>query len=251
MSRVPERLMERFMLCARSDRHRRRVDRARERVAEWLRLVENPYCAYSTGKDSTCVLHLVREQRKDVPAVYFDADACFPESRELLEATENVILFKTDEPMLETLKRHGISGVEDFINKIAMQTLRRGPVKRLIAQYKFDGVALGLRMEESSGRRRNALVRGAIYRYKRDGVWACLPIYDWRYDDVWAFIFGNGLPYSRVYDKMWSLPIEDQRTSYLIGPTKRRWGRFVWLARHYPDLFNQLVEVLPEIRGFV
>lgn len=241
----------RFELYSRLQKHMRLVDKARWRIARWLELVDNPYIAFSTGKDSTCVLHLVREQIPDIPAVYFDADSSFPESREMLIETENVIVFPALEPILDTFRRFGGFDAGSELERETMRTTVWEPIKALIAEYRFDGVVYGLRAEESYGREMHAKYRGAVFRYKRDGLWGCQPIHDWGYNDVWAYIASNDVPYCGVYDKMWDMPEEDQRLSYWAGETKRRWGRWAWLKRNYPELFNRFAAEFPEVRCYV
>lgn len=240
----------RFEMHARLPAFRHRVAKAEARVVEWLEIVANPYVAVSSGKDSTVVLDLVRRQRPATPAVYFDADSSYPETREWLAATNNVILYPTDEPILDTLARYGLEGGAE-LDRATMQSTVWGPVKRLLAEYGFDGVCYGLRAEESRGRRLHAYVRGAVFRYKRDDVWACQPIWDWSYNDVWAYIVSRGLRYCGAYDRMWDMPEDDQRLSYWAGETKRRWGRYAWLKRNYPELFNRLAARIPEVRAYV
>jgi len=237
-----------FRLYAKLKIHQRAVRLARHRVIQWLEKVKNPYVAFSTGKDSLCVLHLVREQASAVPAVYFDAGAAFPESLELLAATGNVIMFPTLEPILDTLRRFDFSCGDELEN----ETLRVcTPIQELLSEYDFDGVAYGLRAEENHGRAMHAKYRGPIFQYKRDGLWGCQPICDWTYEDVWAFIVSNELPYCKVYDKLWELPREDQRLSYWAGETKRRWGRWAILKKHWPELFNRFAAEFPEARCYV
>lgn len=250
-SAIRPNLALRFHLYAKLRLHRWRIIQARNRIAEWLEKVSNPYIAFSTGKDSTCILHLVREQAPKMPAVYFDADCAFPESKEMLTRTENVIVYPALEPLLKTFKRFGGFGGGAELERETMHTTVYEPIKRLIAEYGFDGVAYGLRAEESHGRAMHARARGAVFQYKRDGLWACQPIHDWLYDDVWAFIVTNDLPHCGVYDKMWDMPQEDQRLSYWAGETKRRWGRWAFLKRNYPDLFNHFAAEFPEVRNFV
>lgn len=241
----------RFRLHAQMPEYKRRVRLARQRVEDWLQLVGNPYIAFSTGKDSTCVLSLVREQRPETPAVYFDADCSYPESYVLMDATPNMIRFPTDEPFLDTLERFGFDETGK-LDRATMQSTVWGPIKRLIAGYQFDGVCYGLRAEENPKTRgRHARQRGAVFQYKRDGLWGCQPIHDWTYNDVWAFIVTENLPYCGVYDKMWDMPEDDQRLSYWAGETKRRHGRWVWLKRHYPELWNQFAARFPEARAYV
>jgi len=244
-------LATRFKLYARLKSHRGHVGQARRRIARWLELVRNPYVAFSTGKDSTCVLHLVREQSPDVPAVYFDADCAFPESKAVLADTDNVIVFPAIEPLLETFRRFSGFDAGSELERETMRTTVWEPIRRLVAEYGFDGMAYGLRAEENHGRAMHAKYRGAVFQYKRDGLWGCQPIHDWTYDDVWAFIVSEDLPYCGVYDKLWDMPREDQRLSYWAGETKRRWGRWAVLKHHWPELFNRFAAEFPEVRCYV
>ena len=250
---MPDALRQRFELWSKLHQHQWRVDAARQRIGQWLQKAQRPYIAFSTGKDSLCVLHLVREQAPDTPAVYFDAGCAFPESEAVLARTENVIAFPADESLLETFKRcGGFLGAGSELERETMRTTVWGPIERLVAEYGFDGVAYGLRSEENPGSRgRLVRHRGAVFQYKRDGLWACQPIHDWSYDGVWAFIVSNGIPYCGVYDKLWDAPEEDQRLSYWAGETKRRWGRWAWLKRNYPELFNRFAAEFSEVRCFV
>lgn len=246
---MPESLRETFLLHAQLPVFRRKVEKAHLRIKEWLEVAHNPYVAFSGGKDSTCILALARSYQVDIPAIYFDAACAFPEVISLLAATPHCTKYPADEPFLETLKRYGLTGQQ--VEAETMRTTVYGPIRRLLADYHFDGVCYGLRAEESRGRAINAYVRGAVFQYKRDEVWACQPIWDWSYMEVWSYIVSRGLPYCGVYDRLWDAPREDQRISYWAGETKRRWGRYAWLKRNYPQLWNQLVAAVPEASAYV
>lgn len=248
---MDEALRMRFELHGQLRLHKWRVKQARHRVAGWLKKVSRPYVAFSTGKDSTCVLALVREQAPETPAVYFDASCSFPESGDMLTRTENVIVYPALEPLLDTFKRFGGFDGGPELERETMRMTVWEPIKRLLAEHCFDGVAYGLRAEENHGRAMHAQVRGAVFQYKRDGLWGCQPIHDWEYNDVWGFIVSQGLDYCGTYDRMWDMPEEDQRLSYWAGETKRRWGRWAFLKRNYPFLFNRLAAEFPGVRGYV
>lgn len=246
---MPTLLKKQFELHSQLARFKRRIVEAQWRITDWLSRVKNPYIAFSGGKDSTCILALVREQRPETPSVYIDADCAFPEISDILAATPNLIKIAASEPFLDTLSRFGLDNAK--LEKETMRTTVYEPIKRLLAEFSFDGVCYGLRAEESYGRRKHAQVRGATFQYRRDRVWGCQPIHDWTYEDVWAFIVSRNLLYAGTYDKLWDAPKEDQRVSYWAGETKRRWGRFAWLKRNYPDLFNRLAARIPEVRAYV
>lgn len=242
----------RFLLHSKTKGYQRKLDQAREIVREALEQVSKPYVALSSGKDSSVAAHLVWEQQPDVPAVYFDADCAFPESSELLDRVEEqhtIIRWKT-EPLLDTFERLG-GPTAQGIGRATMESTVYAPVRSLLEAYSFDGVFLGLRSEESEGRKKSTQVHGSLYRYKRDGVLRCLPVAHWSYEDIWACIISQELDYNRAYDRMDMLPQEDRRISYWAGETKVRYGRWVWLKCEYPDLFNRFAQRFPEVREFV
>jgi 3'-phosphoadenosine 5'-phosphosulfate sulfotransferase (PAPS reductase)/FAD synthetase len=243
---------ERFLLWSRLGLHRRRVARAEAIVREALERMKNPYVAWSTGKDSTVVLDLVRRFKPDVPVVYLDAHCGYPETYELIDEYRkdgvNVILWNC-EPFLKTLKDEGIT-VDSLVERRTMETTVRIPVLELMEHYGFDGVFMGLRAEESVGRRKMARSKGMLFK-KKNGTWSCNPILWFMYDDVWAYIVSRGLKYNRLYDKMDLLPEENRRISYWAGESERSYGRWVWLMYLHPELFNVLAEEVPEARSFL
>jgi 3'-phosphoadenosine 5'-phosphosulfate sulfotransferase (PAPS reductase)/FAD synthetase len=56
----------------------------------WRHWDEKVYVSFSGGKDSTVLLHLVRNLFPDVPAVFFDSGLEFPEVKEFVKSTPNV-----------------------------------------------------------------------------------------------------------------------------------------------------------------
>ena len=224
--------------------YHQRVSDALDRILRWNELVIQPYIAFSAGKDSTVSLHLTRQVISDCVAIYIDAGCAFPEATDLLHATPNVLTFAADEPFLDTLERMGgVDGGRELENE-TMRTTVIHPLARLRSEG-YDGHVVGLRAEENRGRDMNFKIHGAIYYHSGYAMWVCQPIVDWSYDDVWAYIFSNGIEYCKTYDKMWHMPREWQRISYWAGETGRRYGRWAWLRQNYPELFDKLVSRFP------
>ena len=235
--------------------YKRRIKIAMRNVVTALSVCENPYIAYSTGKDSTVMADLVWRVAPDIPAVYFDADACFPESRDLMKRlckTGRQIVKYEVEPILDTMERVGgpTSGKSDAAT---MQSTVYKPIKSLLSEYGFDLSFVGLREEENHDREMAIRSRGYLFKNKRDGIYTCWPIGWLTFEDVWAYILSRDVDYSAVYDKLFELGLDwsDCRLSYCYGETKHTHGRWAILARGWPKLFNKFATRFPEVRRFI
>ena len=68
----------------------------KDRIRQWVNEYgeDGTYVAFSGGKDSTVLLHLVRERYSNVPAVFCDTGLEYPEIREFVKTFDNVIWLK-------------------------------------------------------------------------------------------------------------------------------------------------------------
>ena len=65
-------------------------------IRQWYDYWEgNVYVAFSGGKDSTVLLHIVREVYPDVPAIFSNTGLEYPEVVQFVKKTENVIWTKS------------------------------------------------------------------------------------------------------------------------------------------------------------
>lgn len=234
----------------------RRVSEARTAISEWLGRCTRPYIAFSAGKDSTVAAHLVWEQAPAVPAVYFDAHNAYPGTIELLErlgATGRTVVRWPCGDFLDILAEAGGPDAPG-VGEATMRATVYRPIRSLLGAYGFDGVCVGLRgaAPDDESRDRWMLIRsrGLVFENARDGVLECLPLGRWRDRDVWAALASWGLDYNRTYDRMGDLPWQQRRVSYWAGETARTHGRWVWLRKHYPDLWARFVARFPETARF-
>ena len=112
------------------------------RIRAWVKEYgeDGVYVSFSGGKDSTVLLHIVREEFPDVPAVYCDTGLEYPELREFVKTFENVIWLKPKKNFRQVIEEYGYP----FISKeIAMKvyecrtTESRG--KESYARKQFEG----------------------------------------------------------------------------------------------------------------
>jgi 3'-phosphoadenosine 5'-phosphosulfate sulfotransferase (PAPS reductase)/FAD synthetase len=64
------------------------------------------FVAYSGGKDSTTLLHLVRSVYPETPAVFVDTGLEYPELKDFVSKTENVITIRPEMNFKEVINVH-------------------------------------------------------------------------------------------------------------------------------------------------
>lgn len=78
------------------------------RIREWYEEYDgNVYVAFSGGKDSTALLHLVRQYYPDVKGVFCDTGLEYPEIKEFVKSTENITIIKPKMSFREVINKFG------------------------------------------------------------------------------------------------------------------------------------------------
>lgn len=243
-------------LRARLPAHQRLVARAHDIIREGLALCRRPYVAFSGGKDSEVVLHLVLQHRTDVDVVWLHSGAEFPDTEDLVERLRvewrlNLTVVRVQPGLLDLLEEYGAYGLPartPFKKGDLVRRLIYEPSRRLCEERGFDAVFMGLRKEESRRRLYSLTKHGPLHLTRYDGLLHINPLADWQGEDVWAYINGLDLPYNAVYDKTLFQPREWVRTAPWAGGIDRERGRFQFMRYYYPDLFNEFARRFPNVR---
>lgn len=107
-----------------------------------------------------------------------------------------------------------------------------------------------MRKEESNDRRYLLDTKSPVFYAKQAELWRCAPLANWVWEDIWAYIFVNNIPYSGIYDNtMLCDPRQIRNTSYITTDGAAQ-GRVAWLKYYYPAEFNRLAARFPEIRRY-
>ena len=231
-----------FLLHAQKPVFKKRVSAALEIIEAFLRVSDNPYIAVSGGKDSSVLLALCREIEPRLDAVHLDTHCAYPETLAIFETYKNLKFVDVGD-RFEMLEKGGMGYTE-----------KQGKLRNFDADWTrrlgYDGYFYGLRVEESSKRRKHFGLRGAFFQ-KKDGIWVCQPLAYFAYEDVWAYIVTNDLPYNALYDLMWDRPKHQQRVAGYTLVKEANNGTVAFLKMTHPELFNKIVKATKEFREFV
>lgn len=235
---------EYFFLYSHLKSHINKVLEAEDILKEFLSRCEKPYLSWSTGKDSTVVLSLLRliDKEHNVPVVHFDLGVELPNTDEYKKNFEDITTFKPEKNIIQVMEECGFEAAEakkiNFINQFTEKN-------------DFDGHIMGLRYNESSARK-NLFKLGPIYN-RSDGLLVCNPIYNWSFEDVFAYLISSDIPIHPHYSIKSNQPLEHRRVGgYLSGRNRgKELGRFYWLKEQYPQVFNSLTEKFPIIKSYV
>ncbi|MBA0166936.1 MULTISPECIES: phosphoadenylyl-sulfate reductase [Pectobacterium] len=186
---------------------------AQERVSWALENLPGDYVLSSSfGIQAAISLHLVTQQRPDIPVILTDTGYLFPETYQFIDAlTEqlklNLHVFRAaespawQEARYGKLWEQGVEGIERYnqLNKVE-------PMNRALSELKAKTWFAGLRREQSGSRGELPVL--AIQR----GVFKFLPIIDWDNRTVYQYLKENGLSYHPLWDQGY-LSVGDTHTT--------------------------------------
>jgi len=194
-----------------------KIESSRNIIQEKLKQHSRPYIAFSGGKDSLCVLHLVLQENPNITVVHWDyGKYYFP--RSLFQEVQDII----SQFLVQDFRVYS-SEKYDILRRKAINILGQEFLAEVVPHLKaegFDLVFLGLRKEESSKRK----IRIQKSQFLTE-IPESHPIADWTWLDVWAYIISNDLPYLSYYDDYGEIIGWDKvRLSTFFDPEFEKFG---------------------------
>lgn len=225
----------------------KRIKESTDIIKKMLELCKNPYIALSFGKDSIVMMDLIYSVSPGIPCLFLKSDESF-----LMYNYEEVI-----ESYKEThvLNLNIVETNRLTENQNDWEKARKSGNKdfKLIDSFDFDGVFMGLRIEESKGRRltlikpENNEIGKRIMQYKtgeRSGRYRCCPVADWKGIEIEIYCRAKGLKMLDIYEKYGH---QIRTTARLTGNAVRS-NALEWIKMNKPENWNQIIKLLPELR---
>ena len=186
---------------------------AQQRVAWALANLQGQFTVSSSfGIQAAVMLHLVTEQKPDIPVILTDTGYLFAETYRFIDQlsaqlTLNLKVYRAkespnwQEARYGKLWQQGIEGIEKYnkLNKVE-------PMRRALNELEVGTWFSGLRREQSKSRATLPILS------IQNGVFKFLPVIDWTNKDVHEYLEQNGLPYHPLRDQGY-LSVGDTHTS--------------------------------------
>ncbi|MGV3003338.1 phosphoadenylyl-sulfate reductase [Vibrio sp.] len=186
---------------------------AQQRVRWALDNLQGEFAVSSSfGIQAAVMLHLVTQEKADIPVILTDTGYLFPETYRFIDELThklnlNLKVFRAEqspnwqEALYGKLWEQGVEGIEKYnkINKVE-------PMRRALNDLNVSTWFSGLRRDQSSSR--NHLPILAI----QNGVFKFLPIIDWTNKDIFEYLQKHQLAYHPLWEEGY-LSVGDTHTT--------------------------------------
>lgn len=116
-----------------------KVRMTQQRIREWVNHFgdDGVYVSFSGGKDSTVLLHIVREMYPDVPAVFCDTGLEYPEIRDFVKTFDNVEWLRPKMTFRKVIETYGYPFISKEVSQQVWEVRTYGKEKAKWAYNKF------------------------------------------------------------------------------------------------------------------
>lgn len=244
-----------YFLHSQTKNYKKLVERTKKEIYEHLKSYEKIGVAYSTGKDSTTMLHLIWSLfgNKILP-VFYDCSAVWQDSYKHISKIEGFLdlrvnIIKSDytywQLRSEELKTGKYLPLPDTytMQKIVFDNAIKG-----LELLKYNVNCIATRAEESK-RRKNFFRYFSNLRYSKQNTCDCYyPLEYWKKEDIWTYLVTNNIPINNLYFKFQETfggSPENYRVDEFLEREAIEFGSLKILKKYYPLEYQKLALELP------
>lgn len=147
-----------------------KISLTKDRIREWVRQYgeDGVYVSFSGGKDSTVLLHIVREMYPDVKAVFVDTGLEYPEIRQFVRTFDNVDWIKPKKNFRQVIQDHGYPFISKEVSESAEGARRY--LTEILAENSLDRQTDSTRIRISTEELRERANTQSLLRLSRGGA---------------------------------------------------------------------------------
>lgn len=96
-----------------------KIAKTKLRIREWVNRygTDGVYVSFSGGKDSTVLLHIVREMYPDIEAVFVNTGLEYPEIQQFIKSFDNVTILRPKMRFDEVIKKYGYPVISKSVSR--------------------------------------------------------------------------------------------------------------------------------------
>lgn len=218
-----------------------------ENVSEMLKVSKNPYIAFSCGKDSCVLASIVLSINPSIKCRF-------------ISSGETRIVHNIDEVMNFFRRRYAADIEEINIDRVfskewetaSFDEQRKAGRKDIqnIDNRGYDGVFMGLRKEESRGRKislsfhKSDILPKNMYKYESREFYRMCPLSDWITEDIGAYLETNHIQTLHWYE---TYGFDSRTTARITGDAVRQNVLF-YIHKNNLEGYQKLILRFPELR---
>lgn len=131
----------------------RKIQITKSRIIEWYKYWNGQvYVSFSGGKDSTVLLHLVREIFPDVEAVYVDTGLEYPEIKQFVKSHDNVTILRPEMSFRQVLDKYGYPIISKEVSRDVGRTQKNGGINSKTGEFTYSYKMLNGLVLDKQGR---------------------------------------------------------------------------------------------------
>lgn len=121
-----------------------KIAKTKLRIREWVDMygVSGVYVSFSGGKDSTVLLHIVREMYPDVEAVFVNTGLEYPEIQQFVKTFDNVTTLRPKMRFDEVIKKYGYPLISKEVSKTVSAGRRLDSKFGVLCRERLNGTEL-------------------------------------------------------------------------------------------------------------
>lgn len=123
----------------------------KQRIQQWVAEFgeDGVYVSFSGGKDSTVLLHIIRQDYPNIPAVFVNTGLEYPEIVQFVKTVDNVIIIRPEMNFKKVIEKYGYPFISKEISQCVYECQKPksegkdisnyAQYKRLLGQYSNNG----------------------------------------------------------------------------------------------------------------